>query len=863
MRFPVMTMAMGLLLLGGFAMRGGDEKTAAGRPEKTVFAHYMVCFGSPLEFYKREIELAQRHGIDGFALNCGEWLKPDGTPTHYVASAERIFQAAKELNTGFKLVMSPDFACEGINKQAVQNLSDMLIRFYEHPNLFRQNGVAVLSGYAGSQEQYAEASATLKQKGYKFLLVPKTSDNGRHAMAWSFETVIRQLAPQSHIDGLFNFTCDGTVNDLVRSNAMGRRGTLFLDKIFMAGVCPAYNSPNLRDLQGLRGYATMWEGLIRDGADWVEIVTWNDYMEDSNIMPFQWEGYKPQFNRDEACLDATAYYAAWFKTGTPPEITQDRLYLSYRSRGRDQTQVWDVKQKKWVDIRLCEWPYEQIHDDVQDRVYVTAFLKDDATLQCAVGGSVSSVKLRRGVSHADFPVAPGAPALKLERGGKTILEVDGRKQIIEKPDELNSVKGARLAYRTWISGSVVGDGVKLSAADAGMIAEGASASFKLPLVKTGTYNIRITYSNPGTTESRLTLVANGSPDEGKPGHGKLPYCIPAFFPATKEKEFKTVSFMWSLYDKTNVLEVASVRSGTPENAATGADDHGSVSVRQIEIVPVEPFKTASTRRASPEVVEIPGGSFTMGSQGNNPDEEPPHGVTVSSFGLGKYEVTNEEFEQFMPAHRSYRDGYSWRDREPVIYVSWSDAAKYCNWLSVKHGLTPAFDEKTWEFNAGADGFRLPTEAEWEYAASGRGENRLYPWGNAEPAAGLQGNFELKKTLDATARLRSSFEAGVAVVGSYPEGASRDGVMDMAGNVSEWCADYYGLYGAEKQTDPCCQTRSHHRVIRGGSWGYYNMSQRCQDREFNNPGYPGYIYLGLRVAISGKGLEKLRSAVKGK
>lgn len=83
---------------------------------------------------------------------------------------------------------------------------------------------------------------------------------------------------------------------------------------------------------------------------------------------------------------------------------------------------------------------------------------------------------------------------------------------------------------------------------------------------------------------------------------------------------------------------------------------------------------------------------------------------------------------------------------------------------------------------------------------------------------------------------------------HPNAMRRDGVMDLAGNVAEWCGDWYQLYSAGEQTDPLETRESHSRVIRGGSWGYYGCSQRSRDREFNSRGYPGYIYIGFRVAL---------------
>ncbi|MBM4030801.1 MAG: formylglycine-generating enzyme family protein [Planctomycetes bacterium] len=106
-------------------------------------------------------------------------------------------------------------------------------------------------------------------------------------------------------------------------------------------------------------------------------------------------------------------------------------------------------------------------------------------------------------------------------------------------------------------------------------------------------------------------------------------------------------------------------------------------------------------------------------------------------------------------------------------------------------------------------------------------------------------------------MRSQEAQGTAVVGSFPQGASRDGILDLAGNVAEWCGDWYQLYPAEAQTDPLEVRESHSRCIRGGSWGYYGHSQRSRHREFNSPVYMGYIYIGFRVALPEAGYRKLR------
>lgn len=480
-------------------------------------------------------------------------------------------------------------------------------------------------------------------------------------------------------------------------------------------------------------------------------------------------------------------------------------------------------------------------------------------------------------------MAPGVPRLTLERDKKVLADVIGRKQIIDKPNERNSFVGYHHVNRTWISGTAIGPVVKRLEAEAGTLESGAvvvtegsvkavqnattkGSGFTVPVdgLQTGTYNVRIIYRNPAAEEARLTLFADGAPR----AKSDYPYFIPAFLPPTEKGQYQTVSFFWSLYDTTRTLKVEWQPGQVWGQPDPNDDDIGSVLIDAIELVKVDPVKMPEPRLSkAPELVMIPGGSFTMGSDAGEPDEKPRHAVKVSAFAMGKYEVSNEEFEQFDPTHRAFRNGNSWRNREPVLAVSWVDAAKYCNWLSEQNGLTPMYaeqavdpakpQEKSWVTNLKADGFRLPTEAEWEYEASGRGEGRKYPWGNDAPLPGVQGRFRAKaEVLGARLPRPATEEAGVVVVGSYPAGASRDGVMDLAGNVGEWCSDWYDYYTPEGQTDPCQAKPGNYRVIRGGSWSWYGYSQRATDREFNSQNYPGHAYYGLRVVLPEAGCRKL-------
>jgi len=851
----LMAVVLAGLCLGLSAAMAADPEGIPAEPPKMVFAHYMVCFRNTVDFYKREIELAQRSGIDGFALNCGAWQFNTKNDTldadRYVDSVERIYQAAKELNSGFHLFLSPDLATL---KRLPENLSDMVERFADHPAQLRYGNKIVLSSYGGSPGIFAPLIQQLKDKGRDIFFVPGLS-KAPYPTSWSSRTVRSFLDGQPQMDGVFFFAPDLTTAEYIRSTATAARVADEVGKLFMAGISPSYNSPNLRDFAGFAGYDAKWRGLIQDGIRWVEIVTWNDYNEDSHLMPFHWDakplGGRQYFSHDEAFLDATLYYSTWFKTGVRPAIPQDKLYFAYRNRSKDLTAVWNAREQKWDDLTRDGKVVDQIHDDVNDRVYVTAFLTEPASLRVSLGDIEQKFDLPAGVSHVSIPLQPGVPHFRLERSQNLLLAVDGRKSIVGEATPENSSAGYHLANRTWTAGAAVGEALRLPAQAFGEPPapdhaasvggkEFAGVNFPVHDLAPGRYNIRIVYRNTGRDDARLTLFALGSADGASQ---QSPCYFPVSFPPTGEKS-GTVSLLWSLNQKVTRLRLVS-QPAPPDPAGKThpwEGDRGIVSLDEMQLIPIKPVTAAKDGGDIPEMIHLPGGNFQMGSATGAPDERPVHEVAVAPFLLGKYEITNAQYEEFDPSHRRLRDEFSWRDSDPVIYVSWKNATDYCNWLSRKMGLAPVYTGPSAEIDAPANGFRLPTEAEWEYAASGRGQGRIYPWGSEPPTAD-RGNFSGTASLDAELTLQGRETVGTVPVGSYPNGASRDGIMDLAGNVAEWCDDWFRPYSEPGGFIP------RYRSIRGGSWGYYNLSQRVADREFNSPAYAGYVYIGFRIVRS--------------
>lgn len=763
-----------------------------------VFAHYMTCFCEGSEYSLREIRLAQRYGIEGFALNCGEWRKYDSKavfqPTHYVRNADAIFAAAQTNAAGFKLFMSPDFAGKMIKSLPALNIGDMVRRYYSHPNSFRYKGKYFLSGWAGHVEMYRTPKRMLELEGFDVCLVPYPSVLPNHPMTWTVETTRRQLVGEGNaLDGIFRFAADSTLDEHLFSNSQARRATLMLDKLYMASACPAYNSSNLREFYGVWGYLKQWEGFVEDGADFTELVTWNDYNEDSNLMPgFFNATARLSFSRDESYLDATLWGSEFFRKGVRPAIPQDRIYVTHRTRPVSDQRVWSVASNCWMNVVTKPGVRDQLHDDVSDTVYVTTMLTAPATIRISQGDDSREFSAPAGVGLVHAPMRFGStPRITLSRGGKTLIDTLSRRFAPAEPDKRYHSGVNHGMNRTWTNGAAAGDESFAFDASSKLIANPGD-KIECPFStggKDSSFAWRITYRNPSSSEARFTFRGDGAP-----GESRHPWFIPVWLPPTGG-EPRTASFLFSMWDKTTKISLE--RVAFDPDKKTGApnpnDDYGSAEILRIAAVPLAPFSANPPPRSfGGEFVAIPGTDFEM----------------------GKYEVTNEEYERFDPKHKILRDEFSFRNREPVIYVAQKHALAYAEWLTQ---------------NAN-DGFvySLPTAAEWERAATA-GENRAYPWG-AEPPSPARGNFLPAKPSFASAGATVSGRR-TAVVGSFPAGASKDGIMDLAGNVAEWTSD-----------DFC----PGYKTIMGSSWGYYASDVRSSRREYNTDRYPGFPYVGIRL-----------------
>jgi formylglycine-generating enzyme required for sulfatase activity len=282
----------------------------------------------------------------------------------------------------------------------------------------------------------------------------------------------------------------------------------------------------------------------------------------------------------------------------------------------------------------------------------------------------------------------------------------------------------------------------------------------------------------------------------------------------------------------------------------------------------------------PEMLTIPGEVFTMGAYDGQPDEAPAHQVQLINFEISKYPISNKQFRQFVESTNYKTDAereptaleqaqkISWRtfaagrDNYPVVWVSANDANAFCRWLTLittaNNAKGQVIEEEMVEKNLGLQGeilrlYRLPTEAEWEFAARGDLEATAYPWGDLAERDKLNCNWDNRPdTVEAALKY-------IKPIGHQP--ANRLHLQDIVGNVAQWCIDYYAAdfykRGAESAYAPYGPDEGTTQVVRGGSW--WDLPENCRvfSRHFL-ASTARNTQTGFRVARTGERTFELNS-----
>lgn len=225
-----------------------------------------------------------------------------------------------------------------------------------------------------------------------------------------------------------------------------------------------------------------------------------------------------------------------------------------------------------------------------------------------------------------------------------------------------------------------------------------------------------------------------------------------------------------------------------------------------------------------DMVLVKGGTFQMGSEYGEDDEKPVHIVILDDFYIGKNEVTYDEYEEYCYATAMTipEDKGKGRGKRPVVWVNWYNAIDYCNWRSEKEGLERVYSISNSKVSANwnANGYRLPTEAEWEFAARSRGSNDKW--------SGTSNQSDLMMYANGL-----SSEDGFIVSYNAPVGTFKPndlGINDMSGNASEWCWDIWtSQYPSNQSVNPHGPENGRYRIHRGGSSVYSPNDLRCTKR----------------------------------
>jgi glucan endo-1,3-alpha-glucosidase len=429
--------------------------------ERRVFAHYMLANRDyapddpagerDIAAYQREIRQAQSIGIDGFALNAGGWFQEP----RYIRRASEMFEAARRLNSGFRLFFSADMCCS--NDTA--DVEDMVRRFANNPRYapvyFRQNGGFLLTTFAGSArgpEFWRTLRSDLEHGAHPSLreapcvrqlcpLAPARTPPSNAPVPVTFvpafffggelpqpaDIAAGLAAYRGILDGAFYWGIAGVPGlgrppDQLPSSEAYAAALHAAGKIYMAPVCLQFWGPNADryyEYTGFEGMRALWMNAIHvTHPDWIEIISWNDFVEGTYVSPIAdpiSDASAPAqntFHSHRGTAQLLAFFISWYKTGRQPAIHHDEVYWAYRTQFGPRPAIATLMQ----------------YGPVDDMVYVTANLTKPGKLRVSFGSRFVTKELPAGSTDVQIPIpaTPGvAPRFELERGTSRTAEGAG------------------------------------------------------------------------------------------------------------------------------------------------------------------------------------------------------------------------------------------------------------------------------------------------------------------------------------------------------------------------------------------------------------------------------------------------------
>ncbi|HEY3330351.1 MAG TPA: glycoside hydrolase family 71 protein [Capsulimonadaceae bacterium] len=343
-----------------------------------------------------EVRRAINAGIDGFTVDLLATPNPHNNAWSRTIA---LINAAERVDPSFVIVPMPDMTAG--YKDSPELITDAVIALSRYPNVYRlPDGRVVVSPFCAhlkSPEWWANWLETMKSKGVPVALLPLFQAWRDHVKDYAAESI-----------GASDWGLR-SVRSNIKSFADAADFAHKYVPIYMAPVAPQDyrpKGPMAWEASNSENYRTMWRNAIDGGADWVQLITWNDYSESTEVSP----STGTQFG----FYDLTAYYTSWFKTGKAPRITKDVVYYFHRIQ-RTDTPYDAVKQP--VPTRVIDG------DPTVNDVELLAFLTKPGTLEILSGGKTYSMQAPAGMTSFRAPLAVGTPSFRLVRGGKAIIEL--------------------------------------------------------------------------------------------------------------------------------------------------------------------------------------------------------------------------------------------------------------------------------------------------------------------------------------------------------------------------------------------------------------------------------------------------------